>query len=88
MEGPGVSTPKFKDIDRLADKFIEIRDQKAELATELGDIEQKIAEKMQEHGLTKYRFSDQEVVIKSGHLKVKIKTVKVKSVDSDGPPAE
>lgn len=76
VEGPGVSPPKFKDLDRLADKFIEIRDQKAELATKLGETEKKIAEKMQEHGLSKYKFSDQEVVLKEGKIHIKIKTVK------------
>lgn len=82
IEGPGVSPPRFKDLDRLADRFIETRDQKANLATQLGDLEKKIAEKMQEHGLTKYRFSDQEVVVKAGSVHIKIKTVKAKAADA------
>ena len=79
IEGPGVSTPRFKDLDRLADQFIEIRDSKAELAAELGTIEVKIAEKMVEHGLSRYKFSDQEVILKPGKQHIKIKTVKVES---------
>lgn len=84
MEGPGVSTQKFKDIDRLGDKFIEIRDQKAKLATDLGKVEEKIAAAMGEHGITKYRFADQEVILKPGKTHVKIKTVKAEGVEADG----
>lgn len=76
MEGPGVAPPKYKDLDRLGDKFIEVRDEKAELASKLGDIEVSIAEKMVEHGLNKYKFSDQEIILKPGKTHIKIKTVK------------
>lgn len=79
VEGPGVSLPKFKDLDRLADKFIEVRDQKAELATKLGDLEKQIADKMIHHGLDRYKFSDQEVIIKTGKTHIKIKTVKAEA---------
>jgi hypothetical protein len=79
VEGPGVSIPKFKDLDRLADRFIEIRDQKAELAEKLGDLDKQIAEKMTEHGLSRYKFSDQEVILKPGKTHVKINTVKAGS---------
>lgn len=81
IEGPGISPVKYKDIDRLGDKFIDVRDKKAELATELGKIEERIAEKMTEHGITKYRFADQEVILKPGKTHVKIKTVKSEGVD-------
>lgn len=76
VEGPGVSLPKYKDLDRLADKFIEVRDEKAALATKLGEIEKKIADAMIEHQLSRYKFSDQEVVLKEGKIHIKIKTVK------------
>lgn len=87
VEGPGVSPPKFKDIDRIADQFVEVRDEKAELATKLGELEKKIIEKMGEHGLDKYRFSDQEIIVKHGKNKVKIKTVKV-DTEQDGEAEE
>lgn len=83
VEGPGVSLPKFKDLDRLGDKFTSVRDEKAELAAKLGDIEASIAAKMVEHGLTKYKFSDQEIILKPGKTHIKIKTVKAVS-DEDG----
>lgn len=83
MEGAGVAPLRYKDIDRLADKFIEVRDQKAELAAELGKIEGRIADAMVEHGITKYTFSDQEVILKPGKTHVKIKTVKAEGVEID-----
>lgn len=91
MEGPGVSLPKFKDLDRLGDKFISLRDEKAELATKLGDVETNIVEKMIAHGISRYRFSDQEIILKPSTNHIKIKTVKVSTapVDyTDSPPEE
>jgi hypothetical protein len=83
MEGPGVAPVRFKDIDRLADQFIEVRDEKAALATKLGGIEEKIAEKMVEHGIERYQFSDQEVILKKGKTHIKVKTVKADGVEVD-----
>jgi hypothetical protein len=83
IEGPGVSLPHFKDLDKLGDKFIDIRDQKAALATKLGKVEAEIVEKMKDHGISRYVFSDQEMVIKEGKVHVKVKTVKVDGVASD-----
>lgn len=83
MTGPGVEQPKFKDLDRLGDKFIEIRDEKAALATKLGEVEKKIADCMAEHSLLKYQFSDQEIVLKPGKNHIKIKTVKATAADSE-----
>lgn len=85
MEGPGVATPRYKDLDKLADKFVDVRDQKAELASELGKIEAKIIEKMIEHGVEKYRYADKEVFVKPGKKHARVKTVKV---DSDEQPPE
>ena len=83
MEGAGVAPVKFKDLDRLADSFIEIRDEKARLATELGELEHKIAEAMTEHGISKYMFADQEMVLTQGKTHVKIKSVKNEGVEPE-----
>ncbi len=77
VEGPGVSPPKIKELDRLGDKFIEIRDDKADLASKLTKVEAQMAEIMEDQGLTKYQFSDQEMILKRGKVHVKVKTVKV-----------
>lgn len=82
VEGPGVSVPKHKDLDRLGDKFIEIRDAKAKLAGDLTKQEQKIAELMLEKGISKYQFADQEIIVKQGKVHIKIKTVKADGVES------
>lgn len=84
MEGEGVAPVKYKDLDRLGDKFIEIRDEKAELATALGKVEASIIEKMIEKGIAKYRFGDQEITVKPGKEHVKVKTVKVDGEASEG----
>lgn len=86
MNGPGVAPPRYKELDRLADKFIDVRDAKAELATQLGKIETQIAEAMQEHGIKRYQFSDQEIVIKEGKVHVKVKTVKVEGARKGEDP--
>lgn len=83
MEGPGVALPKYKDLDKLGDKFIDIRDQKATLATKLGDTEKRIIELMRDKGLEVYRFGDQEMKIVETKLHVKVKAVQVDGVENE-----
>lgn len=86
VEGPGVAPVRYKDIDKLADKFIEIRDEKAVLAGKLGKLETSIAELMVDKGITRYTFSDQEVILKSGRTHVKVVTVKAVDESSKDDP--
>lgn len=88
MEGPGVGQVKHRDIDRLGDKFIEIRDEKAALATKLGETEKAIVDKMVEKGLTKYTFGDQEVIVKPGKNHIRIRTIKVEGAEANGAEPE
>ena len=83
LTGPGVEVPRIKKLDQLGDKFIEIRDEKAELAEKLGDTEKSMIEVMVENGISKYRFGDQEITIKPGKNHVKIKTVKVEGAEPE-----
>jgi len=83
VEGPGVSPIKLKELDRLGDKYIEVRDKKAELATELNGIENKMADIMVEKGITTYRWSDQEMIVKPGKTHIKVKTVKSEGVETN-----
>lgn len=76
-----MSPVKIKELDRLGDKFIEIRDDKADLAGKLTKVEAQMAEIMEEHGVTKYQFSDQEIILKRGKVHVKIKSVKAEGVE-------
>ncbi len=82
MKGPGIELPKDKALDNLGDKFIELRDEKAKLASKLTDLEKRIVERMHEKGLKNYRFGDQEMEVKETKLHIKIKTVqKTKKID-------
>lgn len=83
VEGPGVSPPKIKELDRLGDKYVEIRDEKAKLATKLGEVEKKMADIMIDNGMNKYQWSDQEMIIKPGRTHVTVKTVKAEGVEVD-----
>jgi len=83
MNGPGVEQVSDKKLDKLGDDFISIRDDKAKLAEELTAIEAKALERMAELGITRYRFSDQEMVLTPGKSHVKIKTVKAEGVEED-----
>lgn len=56
MTGEGVALPKDRALDKLGDEFTDIRDKKAKLAEELGEIEMKIVERMNEKGVTRYVF--------------------------------
>lgn len=76
MEGAGVAPLKDKKLDGLCDQFIDIRDQKAELAEGLTAAETKILDRMNELGITVHRFSDQIATIKTGKNHIKIKTIK------------
>jgi len=83
MTGKGVEAPKFKDVDRLADKLTELRDDRATLSTQIGDTERRLMEAMKGHELTTYFYSDRKVEYKEGVAHVKIKTVKADSKGSD-----
>lgn len=76
---PGVGQVKDKKLERLGYEFIETRDQKAELAEKLGEIETKIFDRMGELDLRVYRFGDQELSIKDGKRHCKVKTVKTEN---------
>lgn len=76
MKGPGVAPVKDKKLDALADKFVEMRDEKSKLAEEMTNIEANIVARMQEIKCESYRYADREVKITKGKVHVKVKTVK------------
>ncbi len=81
MEGKGVAQVSDKKLDALGDKFIEVRDEKAALAERLGETEQEILARMNELGVTVYKFADQVCTVKPGKNHIKIKTVKAELED-------
>lgn len=81
--GKGVGVVKDKKLTKLGDEFIEKRDQKAQLATELTALETKIKDRMAELGISIYRFGDQQMEITLGKSHVKVKTIKVEDTSDD-----
>lgn len=84
----GVMPKKDKKLDTLCDKFIELRDERAALAEQLGATETKILDRMAELKLTLHRFADQEATIKPGKPHVKIRTVKADDGGQINEPGE
>lgn len=80
---PGVGIVKNKKLDALADKFTELRDEKAALAEQMTATEGKIIEEMWASGIKIYRYADREVRVKDGKAHVKVKAVKVGDGDHD-----
>jgi len=76
LKGPGVEAVVHRDINRLADKFDDLLEQRSTLSEQITQTEKSLMEKMKEHKLTKYRYRDQLVEFKAGKDHVKIKTVK------------
>lgn len=83
IEGPGVSKPKFRDIDKLADRYIEHLDEMTGLKTTLEELELSILGKMEEHGLSIYTFSDRQITIKAGKTRINIKPYKSEGVATE-----
>ena len=74
--GEGITAPKDKKLDALADQFVDLRDSKAEIAEQITQVEKNIIDRMVELKLEKYRYADREVTIKYGKAHVKTKEVK------------
>lgn len=88
VEGPGVSVPRVAAIDRLADELDELLDDRSSISEKVTKIEGKLIEKMEEHGLKKYKYRDREVIYKPGKIHVKIKAVKAAGKDGDSSTSE
>ena len=73
MEGPGVALPDFPDIDAAAEEYISVRDRRMELTKKEVPARDAVAQLMQEHGLTEYRFGDYKVKVVTGKIKVSVK---------------
>ena len=83
LKGDGVEPVTDDLLIQLGDEFVDIRDKKATLATELKATETKILDRMDELKIAVFRFSDQIVTAKTGARHVKIKTVKLDAAKPD-----
>lgn len=84
IEGPGVSPVRYKDIDRLADQYHDKLEERSTISEEITKLEGKLADKMNEYQIMKYRYRDQEVILKPGKTHVKVKAVKAEGVTANG----
>ncbi len=84
MAREGVAAKQIPKLENLGDDFIEKRDAKATLAEEMTAIETEMLELMGEHGITRYRFGDQELVLKPRKNHVKANKVNVEGQE-DAP---
>lgn len=75
---------KDKKLESLADKYADLRDEKAKLAEEMTALEGKVIERMQEIKFSTVRYADRLITIKQGKAHIKIKTVTNDGADEDG----
>lgn len=75
VEGPGVSRPKVKEIDKAAAKYIGIRDDRMTLTEKEVEARATLSEVMHKHNLTRYIYDDQLVTVEPGKEKIKVRTV-------------
>lgn len=75
IEGEGVAPKKIKKLDIAADDYVEKRDTRMQWTEKEADAKAVLIQLMIEHKLERYRFGDQEVVLKPGSAGVKVKTV-------------
>ncbi len=84
IKGEGVELPSDKVLDKLGEKYIDLRDQKAKLAEEITALDKKAVERLAELGWQRYRFRDQEMFVKQGDPHIKIRTVEVGGANGEG----
>lgn len=78
MEGEGVAQKRILALDVLADKYVEARDERMALGEKEKIAKANLIAKMDELGITEYRYGDHKVQILPGK-----ENVKVKNVDGD-----
>lgn len=84
MEGEGVAQPRFKDIDALADKYVDVRDKRTSWTEKEIAAKEALRNAMLEHSLETYRYDDHLVELKSGDYKLKVRnTDALGDADSD-----
>lgn len=75
MEGPGVSLPKFKDIDRAADAYQDAKEARMAAGKTGVKAKETLIEAMEKHDLKEYYYGDLKVKIEGGKINVKVQTV-------------
>lgn len=77
MNGPGVSRPKVPAIEKAAEAYVGVRDQRMELTEREVLLKKELRDLMIKHGLKLYPLDDgKQVVIEPGEDEVKVKKPK------------
>ena len=91
VEGPGVSPVKIPSIARLADAYVEVRDERMELTREEVKKKRALAAEMHKHedklrdpdGVLRYDHGGIMVMISPGDEKLTVKSPRSASVEED-----
>ncbi len=78
---PGTEPPRIKAIDSAAEKYVNLRDDRTQMAEVEADAREKLRELMVKHELTEYRTpSGYKVVREAGEEKVKVRRAATEEV--------
>jgi len=84
-EGPGVGPQKkIPAIEKAAEKYRDIRDQRMELTKQEVESKAVLANIMQEHSLTQYTYNATKIICEPGKLKVKVKAIDADDDEEEG----
>jgi hypothetical protein len=91
MEGPGVAPVRIKAIDKLADAYIEIRDQRVQMTPQEVAAKQSLIAALHKHadklgtdpatGVIVYRYDTILITLEPGKEKLRVKTADEDEVD-------
>lgn len=84
IEGEGVAPKRIKALEVAADNYVDRRDTRMKLTEEEVAARSKLAELMKQHNLTIYRFGDEQVEVKPGKDKVKVRKVDGTETEDEG----
>ena len=85
MPDPSFHPPSHKDIDKLAEVYVEKRNERMEATTQESEAMEALLNVMAKHELQEYRIPDTNLVVKVKQGKHK---VSVRAVKEDGEEAE
>lgn len=84
IEGPGVAPPRIRAIDKLADEYIEIRDQRVQMTPQEVAAKQNLIGALHKHaaklgtqpdGSIVYRYGTIQITLLPGKEKLKVQDV-------------
>ena len=74
---PGTKGPVFKDLDKAAEDYVEVRNERMELTEREVEARDRLVAAMQKHSLTSYRVDADPALLVTLKDDVKVKVTKV-----------